>query len=86
MGRDFQAELPPCFGDVEGSREEESPGEQLLWKPWDKLEESTNSQDKGKWLSNPKLFEKTNFGVLIAPKMPVNLNHYNQILGSNLLG
>ncbi|XP_068444181.1 transcriptional-regulating factor 1-like [Clinocottus analis] len=49
VGHDFQAELPPCFVDVEGSRvwsEEESPREQLLWKPWDKLEEATNQQDQ----------------------------------------
>ncbi|XP_074478959.1 uncharacterized protein LOC141760225 isoform X1 [Sebastes fasciatus] len=50
VGHDFQAELPPCFVDGEGSRvwppEEESPREQLLWKPWDKLEESTNLQDQ----------------------------------------
>ncbi|KAM6894208.1 uncharacterized protein PEZ65_021891 [Lycodopsis pacificus] len=50
VGHDFQAELPPCFVDVEGSRvwspEEESPREQLLWKPWDKLEEATNLQDQ----------------------------------------
>ncbi|XP_068569611.1 uncharacterized protein [Cebidichthys violaceus] len=50
VGHDFQAELPPCFVDVEGSRvrspEEGSPREQLLWKPWDKLEEATNLQDQ----------------------------------------
>lgn len=53
MGHDFQAELPPCF--VGGKRsqawspEVESPREQLLWKPWDKLEENTNLQDQGTW-------------------------------------
>ncbi|XP_042368487.1 uncharacterized protein LOC121962317 [Plectropomus leopardus] len=50
IGHDFQAELPPCFVDVEGSRvwspEEVSPREQLLWKPLDKLEENTKLQDK----------------------------------------
>nr|XP_046237291.1 uncharacterized protein LOC124054883 [Scatophagus argus]XP_046237292.1 uncharacterized protein LOC124054883 [Scatophagus argus] len=50
VGHDFQAELPPCFvgdGDsVVGSPEQESPREQLLWKPWDELEESTNVQDQ----------------------------------------
>ncbi|XP_034413481.1 uncharacterized protein si:dkey-19b23.10 isoform X2 [Cyclopterus lumpus] len=50
VGHDFQAELPPCFVDVEESRvcspEEESPREQLLWKPWDKLEEAVNQQDQ----------------------------------------
>ncbi|XP_076581255.1 uncharacterized protein LOC143317159 [Chaetodon auriga] len=50
VGRDFQAELPPCLvrGDGSGmwSSEEESPREQLLWKPWDKLEESTNPEDQ----------------------------------------
>ncbi|XP_075943027.1 uncharacterized protein LOC142945972 isoform X1 [Anarhichas minor] len=50
VGDDFQAELPPCFVDVDGSRvwspEEDSPREQLLWKPWDKLEEATNLQDQ----------------------------------------
>ncbi|XP_070849907.1 uncharacterized protein [Chaetodon trifascialis] len=50
VGRDFQAELPPCLvgADKAGVRssEEESPREQLLWKPWDKLEESTNPEDQ----------------------------------------
>lgn len=50
VGHDFQAELPICFVDGEGSRvlcpEEESPREQLLWKPWDMLEENTNVQDQ----------------------------------------
>ncbi|XP_029310828.1 uncharacterized protein LOC115023750 [Cottoperca gobio] len=50
VGHDFQAQLPPCFVDGEGSRvwlsEEESPREQLLWKPWDKLEESTTLQNQ----------------------------------------
>lgn len=52
MGRDFQAEIPPCSAGGEGSGvcspEEESPREQLLWKPWDKLEESTDSEDQGR--------------------------------------
>ncbi|KAL7374420.1 hypothetical protein ABVT39_000308 [Epinephelus coioides] len=50
LGHDFQAELPPCLAGVEGFRkwspEEESPREQLLWKPLDKLEESINLQDQ----------------------------------------
>ncbi|XP_054457612.1 uncharacterized protein LOC129093579 [Anoplopoma fimbria] len=50
VGHEFQAELPPCFVNLEGSRvcspEEESPREQLLWKPWDKLQETTNLQDQ----------------------------------------
>ncbi|XP_044040661.1 uncharacterized protein LOC122870499 isoform X2 [Siniperca chuatsi] len=50
VGHDFQAELPSCFVDGKGSGvwspEAESPREQLLWKPWDKLEESTNLQDQ----------------------------------------
>ncbi|KAA8578990.1 hypothetical protein FQN60_009212 [Etheostoma spectabile] len=50
VGHDFQAELPPCFVDGEGSRmwapEEDSPREQLLWKPFENLEESTNTQDQ----------------------------------------
>ncbi|TNN53252.1 Zinc finger protein 541 [Liparis tanakae] len=51
VGHDFQAELPPCFVDIEESRacspEEETPRGQLLWKPWDKLEEAANQQDQG---------------------------------------
>ncbi|XP_031141003.1 uncharacterized protein si:dkey-19b23.10 isoform X1 [Sander lucioperca] len=50
VGHDFQAELPPCFVDGEGSRvwspKEDSPREQLLWKPFENLEESTNIQDQ----------------------------------------
>ncbi|XP_063757269.1 transcriptional-regulating factor 1-like isoform X2 [Eleginops maclovinus] len=50
VGHDFQAELPPCLVDGERSRvwcpEEESPREQLLWKPWDMLEDNTNLQDQ----------------------------------------
>ncbi|XP_071750357.2 uncharacterized protein LOC139907758 [Centroberyx gerrardi] len=50
VGRDFQAELPPCFLEWEESgawsSEDGSPREQLLWKPWGQLEESTNSQDR----------------------------------------
>ncbi|KAM6960383.1 uncharacterized protein LKV04_021949 [Tautogolabrus adspersus] len=50
VGRDFQAELPPCFVDREGSEvwsaEEESLREQLLWKPWGMLEASTDTQDQ----------------------------------------
>ncbi|XP_053199049.1 uncharacterized protein si:dkey-19b23.10 [Scomber japonicus] len=56
VGHDFQAELPPCF--VEGQRsrvwtpKDESSREQLLWKPSNELEESTNLQDQvGKLLS-----------------------------------
>lgn len=58
VGRDFQAELPPCFvsgGSGVWSPEEESPQEQLLWKPWDELQESSNLQDQGKWHAKVKL-------------------------------
>ncbi|KAM9335588.1 zinc finger protein 541-like [Symphorus nematophorus] len=50
VGPDFQAELPPCVVGGKGSRvrspKEEPPREQLLWKPWDELEESSNLQDQ----------------------------------------
>ncbi|TDG99848.1 hypothetical protein EPR50_G00198160 [Perca flavescens] len=50
VGHDFQVELPPCFVYGEGSRvwppKEDSPREQLLWKPFENLEESTNIQDQ----------------------------------------
>ncbi|XP_040038805.2 uncharacterized protein LOC120822900 isoform X3 [Gasterosteus aculeatus] len=50
VGHNFQAELPRCIVDAEGFRvlspEEKSPPEQLLWKPWDKLEETTHLQDQ----------------------------------------
>ncbi|KAI3376514.1 hypothetical protein L3Q82_016963 [Scortum barcoo] len=50
VGHDFQAELPPCFMGGKGSEvwslEEKSPWEQLLWKPRDTLEESTDLQDQ----------------------------------------
>ncbi|KAM8897712.1 uncharacterized protein AB9W97_008978 isoform 2-T3 [Spinachia spinachia] len=50
VGHDFQAELPRCIVDAEGFRvlspEEKFPTEQLLWKPWDKLEETTNLRDQ----------------------------------------
>nr|XP_020465806.1 uncharacterized protein LOC109965824 [Monopterus albus]XP_020465807.1 uncharacterized protein LOC109965824 [Monopterus albus]XP_020465808.1 uncharacterized protein LOC109965824 [Monopterus albus] len=50
VGYEFQAEIPPCFVDGEGSRvwspEEEFPREQLLWKPWHEPEENTNIQDQ----------------------------------------
>ncbi|XP_047460947.1 uncharacterized protein LOC125019861 isoform X2 [Mugil cephalus] len=50
VGPDFQADLPPFFADREWSGvwlpEEESPREQLLWKPWHELEDSANSQDQ----------------------------------------
>lgn len=52
MGPDFQAELPLCSADGEESglwvAAEESPREQLLWKPLDELDKSTNLQDEGK--------------------------------------
>ncbi|KAM7366152.1 hypothetical protein PAMP_015617 [Pampus punctatissimus] len=51
VGCDYQAELPLCCvkGESSGvwSPEDESPREQLLWKPWDELEDSTNLQDRG---------------------------------------
>ncbi|XP_039997447.1 uncharacterized protein LOC120797663 isoform X2 [Xiphias gladius] len=50
VGYEFQAVLPPFFVDGEGSGagspEEESPREQLLWKPWQELEESANLQNQ----------------------------------------
>lgn len=60
VGPDFQAELPECFVKAKGLEtfpaEEESPSEQLLWKPWDELKESTSSQEKGKM---PRLWVQT---------------------------
>lgn len=62
VGPDFQAELPECFVKGKGPEmfpaEEESPYEQLLWKPWDELKESTSLQEKGK---KPRLFVQTLF-------------------------
>lgn len=56
MGYEFQAELPPCFVDAKKSGvwspDDESPREQLLWKPWDELEKSPNLQDQGRCMSN----------------------------------
>lgn len=46
VGHDFQAELPPCVVDWEGSPVEESPRQQLLWKPFDTLEESGDFHDE----------------------------------------
>ncbi|XP_008288110.1 uncharacterized protein LOC103363227 [Stegastes partitus] len=50
VGADFQADLPPCFGDNKWpsawSPQEETPREQLLWKPWDKLEENAHLQNQ----------------------------------------
>ncbi|XP_035480071.2 uncharacterized protein LOC118300098 isoform X2 [Scophthalmus maximus] len=50
VGYEFQAELPPCCVDGEGSGscspEDDSPREELLWKPWEELEESANSQNQ----------------------------------------
>lgn len=51
IGHEFQAELPPCAltrdGTVRWPTEEESPREQLLWKPWPDLEGSANLPDQG---------------------------------------
>ncbi|KAM4536572.1 uncharacterized protein PAE49_021113 isoform 1-T2 [Odontesthes bonariensis] len=48
VGADFQADLPPCFLDREWSGlwfpDEESPREELLWKPWDELQKSAHAQ------------------------------------------
>ncbi|XP_056224345.1 uncharacterized protein LOC130164010 isoform X1 [Seriola aureovittata] len=48
VGKEFQAEIPPCFANGKGSEvwspEEESPREQLLWKPSEELDESANLQ------------------------------------------
>lgn len=41
------------------SSEEESPREQLLWKPWDELQESTNLQDQGRWWAKVNLVWET---------------------------
>ncbi|KAM3591201.1 uncharacterized protein V6R79_024574 [Siganus canaliculatus] len=48
VGDEFQADLPLCFMDGEDawSPAEESPQEQLLWKPWDELGESATSKDQ----------------------------------------
>ncbi|XP_071333852.1 transcriptional-regulating factor 1-like isoform X2 [Trachinotus anak] len=50
VGHEFQAELPPCFLDGVGSGvwspEEDSPREQLLWKPLEELNESANLQNQ----------------------------------------
>ncbi|XP_041842667.1 uncharacterized protein LOC121640838 isoform X2 [Melanotaenia boesemani] len=50
VGPDFQADLPPCFSDGEKSGMsfpvEESPREQLLWKPLDELEENACLQNQ----------------------------------------
>ncbi|AWP00909.1 putative transcriptional-regulating factor 1-like [Scophthalmus maximus] len=50
VGYEFQAEPPPCCVDGEGSGscspEDDSPREELLWKPWEELEESANSQNQ----------------------------------------
>ncbi|XP_024861309.1 uncharacterized protein LOC108234834 isoform X2 [Kryptolebias marmoratus] len=48
VGPDFQAELPPCFVEDRRSKawfpEEAPPREELLWKPWDELQESAHVQ------------------------------------------
>ncbi|KAG7243287.1 hypothetical protein INR49_011740 [Caranx melampygus] len=48
VGHEFQAELPPCLVDDEGSgvwsQEEESPKDQLLWKPLEELDQSAYLQ------------------------------------------
>lgn len=51
IGHEFQAELPPCAPTADGAArwptDEESPREQLLWKPRPDLEDSANLQDQG---------------------------------------
>ncbi|XP_012732236.2 transcriptional-regulating factor 1 isoform X1 [Fundulus heteroclitus] len=46
VGPGFQADLPPCVADAgrlsAWISEEDSPREQLLWKPWDELQESAH--------------------------------------------
>lgn len=63
MGYEFQAEIPPCFVNAKRSGvrspEDETHREQLLWKPWDELEESSNLQDQGKCRSIYSLTEPT---------------------------
>ncbi|XP_061565924.1 uncharacterized protein LOC133420282 isoform X2 [Cololabis saira] len=54
VGPDFQADVPPCFGEagLSGSWPPEEVQEELLWKPWDELNESAPMQDQvGKLLS-----------------------------------
>ncbi|XP_024144327.1 transcriptional-regulating factor 1 isoform X2 [Oryzias melastigma] len=50
VGPDFQADLPPCHVDAELSGmwllEDAPPREQLLWQPWDELQESMHLQDQ----------------------------------------
>ncbi|MED6261456.1 hypothetical protein ATANTOWER_005439 [Ataeniobius toweri] len=50
VGPGFQADLPPCIVDCECSStwvsEEDSPREQLVWKPWDHLQESAQVQSQ----------------------------------------
>ncbi|XP_022066253.2 uncharacterized protein LOC110962559 [Acanthochromis polyacanthus] len=50
VGPDFQADLPPYFGDggwsSAWSPQDETPREQLLWKPWDNLEENAHLQNQ----------------------------------------
>ncbi|XP_034533024.1 uncharacterized protein si:dkey-19b23.10 [Notolabrus celidotus] len=44
IGKDSQADILPCS---DGNKsEEESPREELLWKPWGELKESTGIQDQ----------------------------------------
>ncbi|CAG04610.1 unnamed protein product, partial [Tetraodon nigroviridis] len=47
IGHEFQAELPPCTPTGDGAADEESPREQLLWKPRQDLEDSGNLKDQG---------------------------------------
>lgn len=76
VGHNFQAELPRCIVDAEGFRvlspEEKSPP--LLWKPWDKLEETTHLQDQGNchgktYIYKLTFFKRTSFGELITPNL-----------------
>lgn len=51
IGHEFQAELPPYGltrdGTARRPTDEESPREQLLWKPWQDLEDRASLQDQG---------------------------------------
>lgn len=62
MGYKFQAELPPCLVDAKRSGvwspEDETPRDQLLWKPWDELEESAVLKDQGKCMLNYNFLSK----------------------------
>lgn len=67
VGPDFQADLPPFYAGRERSGVwqpgEESPREQLLWKPCDELEDSASLQDQGKRQNTVSLPETCFFNL-----------------------